>query len=72
MLLYNQREGREGKNMTRKEILDRIDEIETARFYLAMKDHWNREDFEQDGNLFEEWAELKRKLKEKIKKTLDK
>ena len=48
--------------MTRTEILNKIDELETARFYLAMKDHWNREDFARDNELFNEIRALKEML----------
>lgn len=48
--------------MTRTEILNKIDELETARFYLAMKDHWNREDFARDNELFKEIMTLKEML----------
>ena len=51
--------------MTREEMLKRMDEIETRRFYLAMKDHWDRDDFETDRKWFNEWLDLKKKV-EKI------
>jgi hypothetical protein len=37
--------------MTKAEIEKRIDELETKRFYLAMKDHWNSADFYNDAQL---------------------
>jgi len=48
--------------MTKKEMLERMDEIETRRFYLAMKDRWNSKDFETDDKLFYEWLSLKKKV----------
>lgn len=51
--------------MTREEITKRMEEIENRRFYLAMKDHWTREDFATDDKWFAEWLKLKKEL-EKI------
>lgn len=51
--------------MTREEIIKRMNEIETKRFYLKMKDFWDRKDFETDDKWFKEWFELKKEL-EKI------
>jgi hypothetical protein len=48
--------------MTRTEILNKIDELETARFYLAMKDHWTREDFARDTEHHTEMRALKEML----------
>lgn len=49
--------------MTREEMMNRIEELETARFYLAMKDRWNNEDFQTDDRLYRELRELKQKVK---------
>lgn len=48
--------------MTREEITKRMEEIETRRFYLAMKDRWTREDFATDDKWFAEWLNLKNEL----------
>ena len=50
--------------MTKEEMLKRMDEIETRRFYLAMKDRWSREDFATDDKWFNEWLTLKKKVEE--------
>ena len=48
--------------MTREEIIKKMDEIENSRFFLAMKDHWTRADFEIDDKWFDELLELKKEL----------
>lgn len=48
--------------MTREEIAKRMDEIETRRFCLAMKDCWTREDFATDNKWYAEWLDLKKEL----------
>lgn len=48
--------------MTREEIIKRMDEIETKRFYLAMKDRWDRSDYDWDNKMFNEWLNLKKML----------
>lgn len=50
--------------MTKEEMLKRMDEIETRRFYLAMKDRWDRSDYETDDKWFREWLDLKKKVEE--------
>ena len=62
---------REVIKMTRTEILNKIDELETARFYLAMKDHWNREDFARDAKWCEEVMALKKVLDVKKEYTVE-
>ena len=48
--------------MTRTEILNKIDELENKAFLLKMKDHWTREDFARDTELFKEIRALKEML----------
>ena len=48
--------------MAREEITRKIEEIETRRFYLAMKDRWTREDFRIDSELSKEYVNLKKEL----------
>lgn len=48
--------------MTKMEIEKKIEDIETLRFLLAMKDHWNRDDFEWDAKKAHELRELRKEL----------
>ena len=48
--------------MTRQEIEKRIEDLENRRFFLAMADHWGREDFELDDKWYREIRELKKEL----------
>lgn len=48
--------------MTNNEIKARIDELETRRFYLSMKDRWSQADFDTDRKMWMEVLELKKKL----------
>lgn len=48
--------------MTRTEIEKRIEEIENNRFYLAMKDRWNANDYATDEKWLNELRELKKNL----------
>lgn len=48
--------------MTRQEIMDRIEEIENRRFYIAMIDRWTQEDYNRDTELLNEERELQRML----------
>ena len=50
--------------MIRNEIEKRIEEIENKRFYLAMKDRWNANDYATDNKWFKELLELKKKIAE--------
>ena len=50
--------------MTRTEIEKKIEEIENKRFYLAMKDRWNANDYTTDNKWFRELLELKKALAE--------
>ena len=49
--------------MTRQEIEKQIEELEDRKFYLAMKDRWNREDYKRNDNLNKQLRELKEELK---------
>ena len=48
--------------MTKNEILKRIDELETKKFYLAMEDHWTARDFAKNDEYFNEIQKLKAML----------
>ena len=48
--------------MTKNEIIERIDKLETARFYLAMQDRWGAREFEKDNELYAEIQKLKAML----------
>lgn len=48
--------------MKREEIMRRIEEIETARFYLAMIDRWTRETYKRDNELATEERTLRAML----------
>ena len=50
--------------MTRTEIEKKIEEIENKRFYLAMKDRWNANDYTTDNKWFRELLALKKALAE--------
>ena len=45
-------------------IKSRIEKLEQEMFYLEMKDHWSREDFEQ----MSEWRNELRQLKAELEK----
>ena len=49
--------------MTKTEILARIDKLETAKFLLDMKDHWNAGDWKDSAEMVKEILELKKILK---------
>lgn len=51
--------------MTKDEILQEIDNIETKIHYLDMKDRWYTRDYELDEQFRKRLTELKRLLKEK-------
>lgn len=44
--------------MTKEQALERVEELKTNRFYLAMKDFWNTEDFKQDDIWYSELIKL--------------
>ena len=49
---------------TVKEINERIETLEKRKFMLAMKDNWNRKDFEEDRKLTNEILKLEKELEE--------
>ena len=49
--------------MTRQEIEKQIEELEDRKFYLAMKDRWNKEDYKRNDDLNKQLRELKKELK---------
>lgn len=51
--------------MTKNEIAARLEELDNMRFILAMKDHWERDDYVRDSNMYLEELELKKMLEEK-------
>lgn len=51
--------------MTKDEILQEIDNVETKIYYLDMKDRWSARDYELDDQFEKRLTELKRLLKEK-------
>ncbi len=51
--------------MTKDEILQEIDNVETRIYYLDMKDRWSTRDYELDDQFRKRLTELKRLLKEK-------
>ena len=48
--------------MTIEEIKAKIEELESEKFYLAMKDRWNDKDYQYDRELFRKIQELKAML----------
>ncbi len=46
----------------KQELIDRLNTLNKKRFYLAMKDFWNRSDFEADEAMKKEIAEIEKKL----------
>lgn len=48
--------------MTRTEIIERIDELETNAFYLDMKDRWTQDDYRTMDKWCREIRELKKEL----------
>ena len=49
--------------MTRQEIEKQIEELEDRKFYHAMKDRWNKEDYKRNDDLNKQLRELKKELK---------
>ena len=47
-----------------EQIKKEIEKIETFKFYLAMKDHWNHDDFALDAEYDRQIRELEKKAKE--------
>lgn len=52
--------------MTREEIKKRIESLEEKRFYLAMKDMWNKEDYRKNDEWYAEIIELKKLLNQEV------
>ena len=48
--------------MTRTEIIERINELETNAFYLDMKDRWTQDDYRTMDKWRREIRELKKEL----------
>lgn len=46
-----------------KELLERLEELETRKFMLQMADHWTQEDYRYNDKLYNEIKELKEQLK---------
>ena len=49
--------------MTKKELLDKLDSLETEEFCHRMKDRWTPADFEYNSKLNQRIKEIKAKLK---------
>ncbi len=47
-----------------EEIQKKIKDLETAKFLLNMKDHWNNEDYERDRKYSRDIRELKKILED--------
>lgn len=52
--------------MDKKEILDKIGNLEFASYLLDMKDHWTPNDFAKSSHLFNQILELKKEFKERF------
>lgn len=50
--------------MTKEEITSKIESLRSRKFYLWMKDHWDRKDFELSDKWTREICELKKALEE--------
>lgn len=48
--------------MTKEEMTNRLNELNRARFLLAMKDFWSRADFDKDDRLKAEMLKLEKEL----------
>ena len=48
--------------MTKEQLQQQIKEVELDIFYLAMKDMWDRKDFERDDELHKKLKELQEAL----------
>ena len=55
--------------MTKNEIIEKIDNVKTSRFYLSMKDRWTDKDFEQMRKYNDELWRLERQLQKMEQKT---
>ena len=48
----------------REELIARLEAIKERRFFLAMKDRWNTEDYALDNKLYSEELAIKREFAE--------
>jgi hypothetical protein len=48
--------------MTKEEMTKRLNELNRARFLLAMKDYWSRADFDRDDEMRAEMLKLEKAL----------
>lgn len=48
--------------MTKKEMMEELEILESRRFLLAMKDIWNSEDFDLDREMATKIFQLKKEL----------
>ena len=55
--------------MTKNEIIEKIDNVKTSRFYLSMKDRWTDKDFEQMRKYNDELWRLEHQLQKMEQKT---
>ena len=55
--------------MTKNEIIEKIDNVKTSRFYLSMKNRWTDKDFEQMRKYNDELWRLDRQLQKMEQKT---
>lgn len=53
---------KEDKNMTKQEMVKRIEELDQAQFELMMKDTWDRADYDLDRYYTQEIQKLKKEL----------
>jgi hypothetical protein len=62
-ILKTRKEKERFTKMTRREELtNRLDEVETKRFYLAMKDRWNNDDYDKERELANEELAIRKEL----------
>lgn len=62
VIIITERKEREVITMTRTEIIERIDKLETNAFYLNMKDRWTQGDYRTMNEWRREIRELKKEL----------
>ena len=53
---------KEDKNMTKQEMVKRIEELDRRQFELIMKDMWDRADYDLDRYYMQEIQKLKEEL----------
>ena len=56
--------GKEGNNMSRSEIIKRLEELDKAEFFIMMADVWTAQDWKDMDAIHAEQKELKKKLEE--------